>query len=273
MEGVIFEIQRYCLHDGPGIRTTVFLKGCSLKCMWCHNPEGQSFSPQIMFNEKKCIGCGRCEGVDASKCQTKARQIAGESISTEKLYNKLMADEPFWGDEGGVTFSGGEALCQSKFIKEVMHMLHSSKVHIAIETAGHVPFSSFEDVLPYNPLFLFDIKAASANLHKQGTGADNLLIIENLKKISALGAKFIIRIPVIGNYNDSDSEITAIANIINSLETPPIEVELLQYHKLGQHKHEQLGSVSVMDDRAEVPDERMRELRALMKKHVPSTLA
>jgi len=266
MQGIVFEIQRFCLHDGPGIRTNIFMKGCTLRCRWCHNPEGQTFEPQVMFNSIKCIGCGRCDGKDPDKCFSKARTWAGVAYTPEELAKLALADKEFWQPEGGVTFSGGEPLAQSKFLAEVMAILQKEGVSIAIETAGHVPWENFEDVLPYDPLFLFDVKCADPELHKEQTGVDNRVILENLRKLSQAGGRFWVRTPVVGGVNDNPEEILAIADIIRSLPNPPQFVELLQYHKLGQHKHEMIGTTSVMDDTAEVSKERMAELSALVPK-------
>ena len=267
MIGTIFQIQRFCMHDGPGIRTTVFLKGCSLRCMWCHNPEGISPKPVMMFDQRRCISCGACgEKKDAAKCPTGALHIAGEVIDSEELFRRIRRDKPFFGTEGGVTFSGGEALLQADFIREVMELCVNDGIHCAVDTAGNVDWEAFETVLPLCNLFLYDVKAATDAIHQRWTGCGNMCILENLRRLSQSGARIWIRIPVIGGVNDTVPEMYAIGAALASLPHCPERVELLPYHDLGRAKCVQLGVPFAMDaGTARVEDKRISEMRVALE--------
>ncbi|MBQ7455339.1 MAG: glycyl-radical enzyme activating protein [Clostridia bacterium] len=267
MTGTIFQIQRFCTHDGPGIRTTVFLKGCSLRCAWCHNPEGVSPEPSVMFDRRRCIGCGACGAErDAAKCPTGALRSVGEAIGAEELFRRIRRDKPFFGAEGGVTFSGGEALLQSDFLREVMALCAKDGIRCAIDTAGNVDWEAFEKVLPLCGLFLYDVKAATDALHRRWTGSGNARILENLRRLSDAGARIWARVPVIGGVNDTEAEMRAIGAVLAALPCPPERVELLPYHDLGRAKCAQLGIPYEMDaDIARVEDQRLTELRAALE--------
>ena len=264
IKGLIFDIKRFAVHDGDGIRTTVFFKGCPLKCMWCHNPEGISFKPQLAFYENKCINCGECAAVcpaGAQKitaaghtynreecvlcggceraCLGNALKVYGKIMTVEELMPILLEDKPFYDNSGGgVTFSGGECMLQLDFLREILEKCKSAGIHTAVDTAGNVPWESFEKILPFTDLFLYDIKAFGAELHRKGTGVSNELILENLKNLSGR-ADIIVRIPVIGGYNDNDEEIRQIADFLKQIKI--IKAELLPYHAMGEHKYTALG--------------------------------
>ena len=243
MKAVIFDIERNSFVDGPGIRTTVFFKGCNLRCKWCHNPESQSLKPQIMFYADKCTGCGRCSGITAADtdfiCFNDAKQICGKEYTVDEVFAEVVKDRSFYENSGGgVTFSGGECMMQIDFLYEVLKKCKESGIHTAVDTAGNVPWERFEKILPFTDLFLYDVKAFSEELHKEGTGVSNSLILENLKRLSGK-AKIIIRIPIIGGYNDNINEINRIADFLKDIEFS--KVELLPYHSLGEHKYDALN--------------------------------
>lgn len=254
MKAVIFDIERNSFVDGPGIRTTVFFKGCNLRCKWCHNPESQSLKPQIMFYAEKCTGCGRCRGITAAYtdfiCFNDAKQICGREYTVDEVFAEVVKDRTFYENSGGgVTFSGGECMMQIDFLYEALKKCKESGIHTAVDTAGNVPWERFEKILPFTDLFLYDVKAFSEELHKEGTDASNKLILENLKRLSGR-AKIIIRIPIIGGYNNNIDELKDIAEFLKGIEFS--KVELLPYHSLGEHKYDALN---MRREKFSVPDE------------------
>ena len=251
-KAMIFDIQRNSFVDGPGIRTTVFFKGCNLRCRWCHNPESQSFEKQMMFYKDKCTGCGKCREVCPNHlkkcnfcgkcelyCPAEARKICGREYTSDEVLAEVIKDKAFYDNSGGgVTFSGGECMLQLDFLCEILEKCKSAGIHTAVDTAGNVPWKSFEKILPFTDLFLYDIKAFGTELHRKGTGVSNELILENLKNLSGR-ADIIVRIPVIGGYNDNDEEIRQIADFLKQIKI--IKAELLPYHAMGEHKYTALG--------------------------------
>ena len=251
-KAMIFDIQRNSFVDGPGIRTTVFFKGCNLRCKWCHNPESQSFDKQMMFYKDKCTGCGKCREVCPNHlqscdfcgkcelyCPADARKVCGREYTPAEVFAEVIKDKAFYDNSGGgVTFSGGECMLQLDFLCEILEKCKSAGIHTAVDTAGNVPWESFEKILPFTDLFLYDIKAFDAELHRKGTGVSNELILENLKNLSGR-ADIIVRIPVIGGYNDNDEEIRQIADFLRQIKI--IKAELLPYHAMGEHKYTALG--------------------------------
>lgn len=251
-KAMIFDIQRNSYVDGPGIRTTVFLKGCNLRCKWCHNPESQSFYKQMMFYKDKCTGCGKCREVCPNHlqscdfcgkcelyCPADARKVCGREYTSDEVLAEVIKDKAFYDNSGGgVTFSGGECMLQLDFLCEILKKCKAAGIHTAVDTAGNVPWKSFEKILPFTDLFLYDIKAFGAELHRKGTGVSNELILENLKNLSGR-ADIIVRIPVIGGYNDNDEEIRQIADFLKQIKI--IKAELLPYHAMGEHKYTALG--------------------------------
>ena len=251
-KAMIFDIQRNSFVDGPGIRTTVFFKGCNLRCKWCHNPESQSFDKQMMFYKDKCTGCGKCREVCPNHlqscdfcgkcelyCPADARKVCGREYTPAEVFAEVIKDKAFYENSGGgVTFSGGECMLQLDFLCEILKKCKAAGIHTAVDTAGNVPWESFEKILPFTDLFLYDIKAFGAELHRKGTGVSNELILENLKNLSGR-ADIIVRIPVIGGYNDNDEEIRQIADFLKQIKI--IKAELLPYHAMGEHKYTALG--------------------------------
>ena len=271
MKANIFDIERSSFVDGPGIRTTIFFKGCNLSCAWCHNPESQSPKTQMLFYSDKCVSCGKCHdkcknklktcdfcGNCALYCPTDAREICGKEYTVDEILSEILKDKSYYSNSGGVTFSGGECMLQIDFLTEILKKCKENGIHTAVDTAGHVPYESFEKILPFTDLFLYDVKCFSNDIHKRYVGASNSLILENLKKLLKTDRKIWIRIPIICSVNDSVDEMMAIKNFIYSSGSPE-KIELLPYHAMGVHKYSALGKTPI---EFEVPsDTQMETLR------------
>ena len=204
MTATIFEIKRFAVHDGDGIRTTVFFKGCPLRCVWCHNPEGISFEMQEAFYTHKCIGCGECKKDDftSENCLGEARIRYGKEVNLNELLLLLLEDKDFFENSGGgVTLSGGECLMQADFCEEILKRLKHEGIRTAIDTCGLVSKETLNKVIPYTDVFLYDVKAYDEDAHIRCTGVSNKLILENLKYLDSLGKSIEIRIPYVPEYN------------------------------------------------------------------------
>jgi glycyl-radical enzyme activating protein len=273
MNGRWVEIKRFAVHDGPGIRTTLFLKGCSLACRWCHNPETISPASEIGLLKNKCTGCARCAAVcpqgahefrdgthilDRSRCVACARcvdacllgalEYYGRPISVEEAVAAVLEDKTFYAlSSGGCTLSGGEPLLQAEFCADVCKRLHRAGVHCAIDTAGAVPWEDFETVLPHTDLFLYDLKHVDDRIHREWTGASNRLILDNLRRLSSRGAPIEIRMPLVPGANDSDADLRAAAEFLHRLDTVP-QLRLLPHHALARSKYEALGRLDTMPE-------------------------
>lgn len=271
MPGMIFDLKRFAVHDGPGIRMTVFLKGCPLRCPWCHNPEGVSASPELSCLEHRCIGCGECAAVcpnrahffqdgihkfDRSRCTAcgkcaevclgGALRLYGRIESAETLMPKLLEDREFYERSGGgVTLSGGEPLLQPEFAAELLARLRAENIHTAVDTSGNVPWKSFERVLPYTEMFLYDFKHPDDAAHRQVIGVSNRRILDNLERLSGTGKRIEIRIPVIPGFNDAPEVVRKTADFLASLPNP-VAVRLLPYHDLARGKFLALGKCDTM---------------------------
>lgn len=266
MEGIVFDIQRFSVHDGPGIRTTVFMKGCSLRCGWCHNPEGLRPEPQVQFFREHCIGCGCCEGKreleKVSKCPAGALKQVGMTVTPEQLLEEVLADLDFYGSDGGVTFSGGECLLQADFVAHMLRALKDRGITTAVDTCGNVPWESIEKALPCCDTWLYDIKCADSENHRRFTGSGNGRILENLEKLSRTGANIWIRVPVIPDFNDDQSEMKQIAEIAASV--PGVrQVTLMPYHTLGKSKYETLGLMPGYDTDKTVSQSKLAGFKGL----------
>ena len=258
---LVFNIQRFCLHDGDGIRTTFFFKGCPLRCKWCHNPESQQSHQQAIFHAEKCLGCAACRG----NCPYGAKEIYGKYYPPEELIHIALRDAAFYQSSGGgVTLSGGEVMALPQaYLLALVQGLKQKGLNIAIDTCGHAPFESFESILPYVDTFLYDIKCIDSARHRQYTGQGNELILSNLKQLSALGANIDIRIPVIEGINSTDDEIDGIIQFI-SHNVQGAKIRLLPYHNLGQSKYEGLGMTA--DSGFSAPSQsRLRQITAKFK--------
>ena len=266
--GVIFNIQRYSIHDGPGIRTTVFLKGCQLACFWCQNPESQRIRPDLFLKKSACTACGRCvaacpEGansivdgasaIDREKCvacgkcvescPNGARTLMGKWVDTDEVMREVIRDRRFYDKSGGgVTLSGGDPTAQPKFARALLKASKEAGLHTAIETCGCTSWPILESLLDHVDLVLFDIKHSDPARHREGTGKPNRLILENAAKI-ARAKPLRIRVPVIPGFNDSAEQIRAIANLVKE-RLGPIEIDLLPYNRMGESKYEFLGRPS-----------------------------
>ena len=243
-EPLIFDIQRGSTVDGPGVRTTVFFKGCNLRCRWCHNPESQSPYAQLAFFKHKCVGCGLCRevcssiscvacGKCADYCLGEARKLYGKQYSAEELFEIIRQDEGYYrATGGGVTFSGGECMLYPDFVLELGRLCKSAGINVAVDTAGCVPFSSFEKVLPVVDLFLYDVKCLGADLHEQFTGKRNELILENLDKLIESGKKVRVRVPIVPYFNQGEEE----EKIRRFLLEKGLEADFLACHDMGESK-------------------------------------
>lgn len=241
----IFDIQRNSFVDGPGIRTTVFFKGCNLRCAWCHNPESQAFGKEILFYEEKCAGCGGCRDLTVRdtqfRCPNGAKEICGREYSVDAVLQEILKDKLFYeASGGGVTFSGGECMLQIDFLEEILKACKRHGLHTAVDTAGHVPYDHFERIVPYTDLFLYDIKCLDPQLHRQYTGVGNERILRNLRKLLDAGKNLWVRIPIIPTVNDRPEALEKIRDFLASCPKPE-RVELLPYHNLGRHKYAALG--------------------------------
>lgn len=229
--GLISNIQRTSVHDGPGIRTTVFFKGCNLRCAWCHNPEAIHTYPEYVFNPKLCLHCGHC----AEGCYSGARMLCGKEITVEQVMEEIMADKPYYGETGGVTFSGGEPFMQPKFLVELLKVAKERGIHCGIETNGSLPFEVMEPALPYIDVWMIDLKAYNDKVHKEYTGVSNETVKENLSKLDRHGAKIVLRTPVIPGVNDTADELEHIVKFAAGLKNLDY-YEVLPYHPLGLSK-------------------------------------
>jgi pyruvate formate lyase activating enzyme len=279
-KGVIFEIQRFSIHDGPGIRTTVFFKGCPLNCLWCHNPEGKSAQLQLSYLPQKCIACGNCVKVcphgahqivdgnhlfDRSLCQlcgdcvkecwSEALEMVGRTVTVSDVLDEVLRDLPFYQNSGGgLTLSGGEPLAQLEFARALLQSARAAGLHTAIETCGYTRFSAFEQVMPFVDLFLFDIKDMDNQFHLKHTGKPNSLILANLKLLHDAGAHIQIRLPMIPGYNNRSDHFGGIADLVKSLPNL-VGVEVMPYHRLGNSKNERFGLRQTMPDEVPAADQ------------------
>ncbi len=238
---IISDIKRFAVHDGDGIRTTVFFKGCPLKCVWCHNPESITFKPQIAFYDNKCIGCGECqkENFTTEGCLGEAKVLYGKEMTVEELLPVLLEDKDFYDTSGGgVTLSGGECLCQADFCAELLKALKEKGINTAVDTCGFVPKESIDKVLLYIDTFLYDIKAIDEDVHIKCTEKSNKIILDNLKYIDSLGKKIEIRIPFVPEYNSN--QIEKIAEFLRTLKNIKA-VKVLPYHNYAGSKYAALN--------------------------------
>ena len=254
MTANVFDIQRASFVDGPGIRTTVFFKGCNLRCAWCHNPESQSKEKQMLFHKNRCTGCGKCKercafnlekcefcGKCALYCPHDAREICGKEYTVDEVMREVLKDKAIYeGSGGGVTFSGGECMLQIDFLEAILKKCKEEGIHTAVDTAGHLPFESFARILPFTDLFLYDIKCLDSEKHEKYTGVKNERILENLERLLKCSASVWVRIPVIPGVNDTKEEMQGIKALLDSFGKPE-KVELLPYHAMGEHKYGELG--------------------------------
>lgn len=263
---LVLSVQKFSVHDGPGIRTTVFFKGCPLRCTWCHNPESQNFTADLLTDNEKCTGCGLCaahcpnrairishavQETDRNRClrcgecmdycRNNARELAGYKASASELLAEVRQDQVFYEQSGGgVTFSGGEPLCHIDALEPLAAECRRQGLHVTLDTCGHVPQEAFRRILPHTDLFLYDLKHMDPELHRFHTGYDNRLILKNLSYLSAAGAALFLRLPLIEGINSDPDNIGAVLRFIKTLHIR--QVNLLPYHNTGSSKYAKLGA-------------------------------
>ena len=264
--GTVFNIMRFCVHDGPGIRTTVFLKGCPLQCAWCHNPEALAGAPGLLLRSDRCIACGDCMdvcpehaiiekegkyetrpefcarcGTCADACAADAREVIGRAMTVDEVMREAERDAPFYRESGGgVTFSGGEPLLQHRFLVLLLEACAQRGFHTVVDTAGYASPDVLFRVAQLTDLFLYDLKSTDEEIHRRFTGVSGALIRENLERLASWGKKVVIRMPIIPGVNDSRENVEAAGRFISSLGNV-VQVQLLPYHTTGVEKYARLG--------------------------------
>ena len=248
--GIVFDIKKFAIHDGPGIRTTVFFKGCPLKCEWCHNPESQKHGiEQILTNPI------------ISRDDDSIYELIGKKISSSELLDEIKKDILFYDESGGgVTFSGGDPLSQLKFLKSCLQLCKETEIHTALDTAGYLSWSKIKEIIPLVNLFLYDLKFIDETKHIKYTGVSNKMILENLSNLSSINMAIWIRIPIIPTLNDTDEEIQEMITFISTLNSV-VSIDLLPFHKIGKNKYHRLNLPYKMEDFFEPSTDRMEELK------------
>jgi glycyl-radical enzyme activating protein len=290
--GIIFDIQRFSLHDGPGIRTTVFLKGCSLRCKWCHNPESWNTKPQLQYRKEKCTNCLACVAKCpfgahivlnelhsfiptqcrncfhcVRECAYGALKTAGSVVSAAEVMKEVEADMAFYKNSGGgVTISGGEPMLQPEFVLELLKLAKEKGIHTCIETSGYTNKENFFKILTLTDLFLFDIKATSPEPHKELTGVTNEIILENLDILYNSGASILLRCPLIPGINDTEAHLQGIATLAKKYPRL-MGIEVMPYHDLGRGKWEEIGLMYELGD-LKSADQEIRNQWALRLKEM-----
>lgn len=292
MQGNVTDIQRFSLSDGDGIRTTVFLKGCNMHCSWCHNPETIAFSNTLLHYKEKCIGCGKCfeacpkgahhiiDGVhtiDRDKCircgrcvdvcYAQALQMSSRSMSVEEVVREVIQDVPYYQEsKGGVTVSGGEALCQLEFVEELANACKDKGIQVAVETNLCQDFERIRPVLEKLDLLMFDIKLMDDTLHKEYTGVGNQLILENAKKADELGIPLIVRTPLIPGVTDTKENLTAIVSFVSELKNVKA-YELLNFNPLGGVKYDAMNAQNAFQGERPLLESRLEEIKNWLKEY------
>ncbi|MEW6266633.1 MAG: glycyl-radical enzyme activating protein [Thermodesulfobacteriota bacterium] len=290
--GIVFNIMRFSTRDGPRLRTTVFLKGCPLGCLWCHNPESQSVHPEIVFRPNRCIGCGECElvcpqgaivliqgkfikleelcvrcGRCVESCPAEAREVIGRRMTVAQVMEEIKKDLPFFEESGGgVTFSGGEPLSQPEFLEALLKACKDEEIHTAVDTCGLADVGVLERIMPFVDLFLYDLKIMDDEAHQRETGASNRLILENLKKLDRTAKEVWIRLPVIPGLTDGQDNLSALARFVAALEKIRYII-LLPYHETGLDKYRLLGRECRVAGTERPSQERLEEMVRLLEAH------
>ena len=288
----VFNIQKFSTHDGDGVRTTIFFKGCPLRCKWCHNPESHRYDVELITYHNKCTGCGRCLpacpngciriedgkavtdrekctrcGACTDACWNEAREIAGKEYTVQQLYLEAMKDRMFYDRSGGgVTFSGGEVMAMDMdFVEALCKKLHREGVSVFIDTCGYAPWEKFDRLLPYVDVFMVDIKLMDPAQHKEFIGADNALILENIVRLSRAGAGLYIRIPTIGGVNANDAFFGSVISFLKENGVQPRQINLLPYHDIGKSKYANLDRAYDEESMTVPPKEDMEHYKQLFE--------
>ena len=289
----VFDIQKFSVHDGPGIRTIVFMKGCPLHCQWCANPESQNAAPELMYYPDKCIGCGKCVEVcpqhatevvegrflfDRSKCvncgecakscYANARDMSGEYMSDDEIIREVDKDMAFYKNSGGgITFSGGEAMIYPEHVRDIARKYKEDGVSTAIETCGFVPWENYKMVMDYIDIFLFDIKMLDEKKHLKYTGGSNRQILENARRLHEQGKTVIPRMPIIPGINDSKEDIARAAKWMKANLGDGLQMHVLPYHNFGLNKYRALEKPYFLEDLKAPEDEQMEAVKAQFEEY------
>jgi pyruvate formate lyase activating enzyme len=291
LQGLIFDIQRFSIHDGPGIRTLVFMKGCPLRCAWCSNPESQQAKPEIMFFEEKCIQCGACLeacphgevlkenwplaieqctgcGSCVEVCYAGARKLVGRSYTVEQVVDIVERDRIFYEESGGgVTVGGGEPTFQAAFVAQLLHTCRDKRIHTAIETCGFTPWKTMHKVLEHTDLLLMDIKHMDSRKHKRHTGVGNERILDNARKAADMMGAMVVRLPLIPGFNDDADNIHALGRFVAE-KLPAIErIDVLPYHSTGESKSKRLGKSYSLPGLEPQSSEKIRTVREILESY------
>jgi pyruvate formate lyase activating enzyme len=266
--GVIFDIQPFSVHDGPGIRTLIFIKGCPLDCKWCSNPESQFSGAQVLFKKDLCRKCGACHGrtekemEDAELCPYGALQVCGQEITIGELMEIIQRDRPFFGDTGGITLSGGEPFFQPAFILPLLERCAGLGISTAIETSLYIPFNYIERALPFLKFFMFDLKLMDPERHLKYCGVDNEMILENIAQLAKTAhIPLLPRMPLIPGVNDDDENIRKTAEFLRGNEL--MYINILPYMRLGVSKYEQIGRKYELDGTEPPSEDDMNRVKAI----------
>jgi len=290
--GTVFNIQRYSIDDGPGIRTTVFFKGCPLSCVWCSNPESQNLEPELMHRDSLCKRCYRCvaacpvgaitvgaNGIEIDRdvctvcgdcvevCPHDAMRITGKEMSVDEVFDVIRRDADFYRDSGGgVTLSGGEVLLQPEFALEILKRSKEAGFHTTVDTAGQGDTEGLKRLFPYVDLFYFDIKHIDPQIHRAQAGRTNETILRNFKEVAASGVPFVVRVPVVPGFNDTADAISDIADLVATASSGAT-VHLLPYHRYGQQKYDMLGLDYELESAVTPSEDFLKAARKIVESH------